>query len=311
MKIRSIFIFLLAILPMFQVIAQSSKQVFTNLDVFQLEWVSDPRISPDGNRIVYLRNGFNIMKDRRQRSLWTVNTDGSNHMKLTSRDVNESSPRWSPDGTRIAFVSSSENGSEIYVYWISSGKMARLTQLDRSPGGLSWSPDGMHIAFSMLVPDTPPFLVKSPKAPKGAKWADKPRVTTRLKYEQDGSGYIEPGFHHFFIIPSEGGTPRQVTSGDYFHRGTPQWSKDGKQLIFSSNRNENWEYEFRNSEIYSVSIENGEIEPLTDRNGPDRSPAVSPDGKKIAYLGFEDKVQTYQITKLFLMNLDGSGKKGN
>ena len=48
---------------------------------------------------------------------------------------------------------------------------------------------------------------------------------------------------------------------------------------------------------------------LTDRNGPDDAPVVSPDGKKIAYLGFEDKVRTYQLTKLHVMNADGSDKR--
>lgn len=289
--------------------AQNVNTPFQNLDVFQLEWASDPQISPNGNQVVYIRGGYDIMKDRRQGRLWIINSDGSGHQKLTSRDINESSPRWSSDGSRIAFTSSSEAGSEIFVFWIASGKFARLTQLERSPGGISWSPDGRQIAFSMKVPETPPYLVKAPKAPKGAKWADKPRVTTRLKYEQDGSGYIEPGFHHYFVIPAEGGTPRQITTGDYFHRGSPQWSKDGKQLIFSTNRNENWEYEFRNSEIYSVSVSNGQIKKLTDRKGPDRSPKVSPDGKKIAYLGYDDKIQTYQVTRLHIMDLDDGSKK--
>jgi dipeptidyl aminopeptidase/acylaminoacyl peptidase len=289
--------------------AQNINRTFQNLDVFQLEWANDPQISPDGNQVVYVRSGYDIMKDRRQGQLWIINSDGSSHQKVTPRDVSESSPRWSPDGTRIAFTSSSDAGSEVFVYWIAAGKLARLTQLERSPGGISWSPDGTKIAFSMLVPETPPYLVKAPKAPKGANWADKPRVTTRLKYEQDGSGYIEPGFHHYFVIPSEGGTPRQITTGDFFHRGTPQWSKDGKSLVFSSNRNENWEYEFRNSEIYTVSVNDGQIKQLTDRKGPDSSPKVSPDGKKIAYLGFDDKVQTYQVTRLYIMNLDGGSKK--
>jgi len=289
---------------------RAQDKVFSGMDVFELEWAADPQISPDGSQIVYRRRGMDKMTDRRTSSLWVINTDGTQHMKLTQREANESSARWSPDGNRIAFGSSAEgNGSEIFIYWTESGKMARITQLERSPGDISWSPDGSHLAFSMHVPESNPVLVKPPKKPKGAEWAEHPRVTKRLKHEADGVGYLEPGFSHLFVVPAEGGTARQVTSGDFHHDSKPVWTPDGKSLIFSANRHEDWEYNRRNSEIYSVSIADGEITSLTDRNGPDYSPALSPDGNTIAYLGYDDRVQTYQVTKLYTMNRDGSGKK--
>jgi len=297
------------LLPFQGVQAQEIKK-FSDMDVFELEWAQDPQISPDGQHIVYVRRGMDKMKDRRTSRLWMMNADGSAHMKLTQRDVNESNPRWSPDGSRIAFSSPAEgNGSEIFIYWVESGAMARITQLERSPRSMKWSPDGTQLAFVMHVPESNPVLVKSPKKPKGADWADPPRVTTRLNHEADGVGYLEPGYSHIFVVPATGGTARQVTSGDYHHSGTPAWTKDGKKLIFSANRHENWEYERRNSEIYSVDLETGEITALTDRFGPDRSPVVSPDGKRIAYLSYEDKIQTYQINHIYTMNLDGSDKK--
>jgi len=289
---------------------RAQDKVFSGMDVFELEWAADPQISPDGSQIVYRRRGMDKMTDRRTSSLWVINADGTQHMKLTQREANESSARWSPDGNRIAFGSSAEgNGSEIFIYWTESGKMARITQLERSPGDISWSPDGSHLAFSMHVPESNPVLVKPPKKPKGAEWAEHPRVTKRLKHEADGVGYLEPGFSHLFVVPAEGGTARQVTSGDFHHDSKPVWTPDGKSLIFSANRHEDWEYNRRNSEIYSVSIADGEITSLTDRNGPDYSPALSPDGNTIAYLGYDDRVQTYQVTKLYTMNRDGSGKK--
>lgn len=291
-----------------QLLAQN-KAPFTQMDVFDLEWVSSPQISPNGDWIVYQRRGMDIMKDRRTSRLWLMQADGSDHRKLTSNDINESSAVWSPDGSRLAFVSGSDQGSEIYVYWLASGVMARLTQLERSPSGLSWSPDGNHLAFSMLVPGKELKLVSGPRPPKGADWAATPRVTTRVKHEADGSGYLEPGFSHYFLISAEGGSARQLTSGNFHHRGTPQWTPDGKQLIFSANRIDDWEYRFRNSEVYSLDLASGTITPLTDRDGPDGSPVVSPDGKQILYVGFPDKMQTYQLTRAYLMNIDGSEKR--
>lgn len=282
---------------------------FKPLDVFQLEYAADPQISPDGKTIVYERTGFDIMKDRSKRSLWMINADGSNHHKLTSRETNESSPKWSPSGDRLAFVSSTEEGSEIYLYWKETGALARLTQLENSPEALSWSPDGKSLAFVLKVNAEAPVIAKMPPKPEGAKWAEKPRITDRLKHEADGSGYIDPGFTHVFTIPAEGGTPRQLTSGDFNHTGSLSWSPDARKIYFSSNRDENWEYEFRNSEVYSVDLNSLAIKALTGRTGPDFSPIVSPDGKHVAYLGFEDKVQAYQIDKLHLMKPDGSNKR--
>ncbi len=279
------------------------------MDVFALEWASSPEISPDGKMVVYERKGMDIMKDRKQSRLWLVNSDGSSHEKLTSWDINESSPKWSPDGSRIAFVGSTDHGAEIFMYWLKNGKIARLTQLDRSPKALTWSPDGTQLAFSKLVPADEPSLVKAPKKPKGAEWADHPKVITRVKHEADGSGYLEPGFSHLFVVPADGGSARQITSGDFNHGDAPHWSNDGKKLIFSSNLNDDWEYDYRNSEIYSVAVNDGTITALTDRKGPDENPVISPNGKQIAYLGFDDKIQTYQVNEIYLMNFDGSNKK--
>jgi len=287
----------------------ADRTLFNRMDVFELEWVSNPQISPDGRRVVYNRNSMDVMTDSTTSRLWMINTDGTGNTPLTGRDIAESGAAWSPDGSRIAFTSGTEHGSEIHVYWLANGKTARLTQLDRSPSGLSWSPDGQQLAFSMLVPEAPAVLVSPPTKPKGAEWADEPRVTTRLKYERDGSGYIETGYNHYFVVPAIGGSARKITAGMFHHTGSPQWTADGRSLVFSGNRNEDWEHEYINSEVYKVSLETGDVVALTDRNGPDAAPVVSPDGKQIAYLGYEDKIRTYQVTKLHVMNADGSDKR--
>ncbi|MEQ9425337.1 MAG: S9 family peptidase [Cyclobacteriaceae bacterium] len=301
-------ILLMIIAPSFTSQSQN-KTPFTNLDVFDLEWADDPQISPDGELIVYARGSMDIMKDRRTTSLWMIDATGSNHMKLTDRETRESQATWSPDGQRLAFVSSTDEGSEIYMYWRSSGKIGKLTQLEKSPRGLSWSADGKWIAFTMFVEQKAPSLVNPPAKPQGAEWAPHPRVETRLKHEADGSGYMDPGFTHVFVISAEGGSARQITSGDYNHRGSLAWSKDAENIYTSGNRSDNWEYEWRNSEIYSVNVSTGSTNSLTERNGPDGGLALSPNGKMIAYLGFDDKMQTYQVTRLYTMNADGSDKK--
>lgn len=305
-------LFQLLLILSFLAPAQLFSQLKTNfeyLDVFQLEFTGDPQISPDGEHIVYRRTGYDIMEDKSEGSLWILSSDGKSHHKLTTREVGESQAVWSPSGDRIAFASKSDHGSEIYVYWMVSRTLAKLSQLEGSPSSLTWSPDGKQIAFTMKVNAKPPVIAKMPEKPKDAKWADAPRITDRLKHESDGSGYIKPGFTHIFTIPSEGGTPRQLTSGDYNNSGSLSWSPSGQKIYYSANRNDDWEYDFRNSEVYAVNTTNGIIEQLTDRSGPDNSPMISPDGKHIAYFGYEDKVQTYQTRKLQLMDSNGNNKR--
>ncbi|MDA9848380.1 S9 family peptidase [Luminiphilus sp.] len=291
------------------IFADETAPAFGAMDVFELEWASDPQISPDGQEVIYRRMGFDIMKDKRRGNLWRVRADGENHQKLTNFEGNETSPQWSPDGQRIAYVKNAgKEGAEIYVLWLDSGRSARITHVEGSPSHLRWSPTGTHIAFAMTAKTAAPLLVKRPSAPEGAKWADKPRVTDRLYHERDGSGYVEPGFSHVYVVPAEGGTPRQVSEGN-FHHLKPEWRSDGRALTITGNRSENWQYDFRNSEVYTIDLVSGDIAPLTTISGPDDSPLPSPDGQWVAWLGFTDKRQAYQVTRLRIAKPDGSAMK--
>lgn len=284
-------------------------EVFRPADVFELEWASDPQVSPDGQHVAYVRNFMDVMTDRRRSNIWIVDTDGSDHRPLTSGNTNNSSPRWSPSGDRLLYVSSSDGSSQLYLRWTDTGQTAKITNLTRSPGGVSWSPDGKWIAFSMTVPEKSKPFAEMPPKPEGAEWAKPPKVIDRLIYRADGAGFLKRGFRHLFVVPAEGGSPRQLTSGRFNHGARPEWTPDGEALIFSANRHEDWEYEPNNSEIYEIGVAGGEIRVLTDRLGPDFSPAVSPDGKRIAYVGYDDRYQGYQVRGLYVMKRDGTGSR--
>ena len=305
---RHIIVLLIFVNSFQLVFSQGSKSIFKPLDVFSLEWAVNPQISPDASQIIYRRSGFDIMNDTSKGNLWILNADGTSHRKLTSREVNESKATWSPDGNRIAFVSNTKEGSEIYMYWVLTGQIAKLSQLEMPPGNITWSPDGKLIAFTMFKSEKLPVVIKMPQKPKGANWAKPARITNRLKHEADGRGYLKPGFTHIYTIPSQGGTPEQITSGNYNHTGTLSFSPDSKSIYFSANRVEDWEYDFRNSEVYNVNIHTKIIKVLTSQKGPDFSPKVSPNGKKIAFLGFKDNVQTHQNRVLYLMNSNGKNR---
>ncbi len=289
--------------------AQIEKRPFDYMDVFDLQHVSNPKISPDGKKIIYSRNSFDIMKDRKTSELWIINSDGTGSRKLTNLSNGESQACWSNDGKRVAFVSKTDEGGEIHILWKESGIIAPISQLEGSPSGLMWSPDDQYLAFKMFVSGPSPKIdIQKVSAPKGAEWAKKPRLTTRLNHEADGRGYIKDGNTHIFTIPSTGGAVRQCSSGDYNHRGGMSWMKDNKHIVFSANRERDREYQFVNSNIYRLNTENGEVKQLSANFGPESNPQVSPDGKYIAYTGFDDKVRTYQVSNLYVMNADGSAK---
>jgi len=279
-------------------------------DVFQLERAVDPQISPDGARIVYVRSGLDIMTDGNRSSLWIVNADGSDHRPLITGPNNYSSPRWSPDGSRLAYVSAESGRAQIFLRWMDTGQEARLTNLTESPGGMSWSPDGQWIAFSMFVPyDEGTLTARMPHKPEGADWGPPLKVIDQLNYRADGAGYLDEGYDQLFVIPVEGGTPRQVSSGHYDHGGAPEWSADGSSLIISVNRSENVREEPNNSDIFVLSLADGSYTQLTDRFGPDGSVRLSPDGRSIAFTGYDDTFQGYTVQKLYVMNSDGSNKR--
>ena len=283
---------------------------FEPANVFDLEWASDPQISPDGRRVAYVRHFMDIVHDRMRSTLWIVGVDGGDHRPLTSGHRNDASPRWSPDGRRLAFVSRDENGhAQIFLRWMDTGQTAQLTSLLRTPQSLTWSPDGQGLAFTMFVPDRSQPFASMPDKPEGATWADPPRVIQKLVYREDGEGYVDPGYTHLFVVPADGGTPRQLTTGAFNHNGRPAWMPDGKSLLITGNRHADAEYQPLDSEIYEVSVADGSIRPLTDRRGPDRAPTVSPDGRRVAYVGFDDRYQGYQVTRLYVMNRDGSGAR--
>src|SRR2546426_7676257 len=284
-------------------------------DEFNLELAGNPQVSPDGRRIVYVRGFADIMADRRRSNLWIINRDGSEHRPLTTGNTSDSSPRWSPDGTQIAFISDRDGAAQVYRMWLDTGQTAKLTNLENAPGGIAWSPDGKWISLVSLVPEKPRSIISMPAPPAGAKWAEPAKVIDKLVYRFNGPGYLKPGYTHVFVVPAEGGTPRQISGGDFQHGGLafrasdPVWTPDGKHLVMSANRHPDWELEPLDTEVYDFSVADGSVRSLTGRKGPDNGPQVSPDGKSIAYTGFDDRYQGYQVSRLYVMNRDGSGAR--
>lgn len=284
--------------------AQSTppKDRLTIADYFNWEDVANPSLSPDGKQILYTRTWIDQLNDRRESSVWIMNADGTKNRFL----VKGSNAKWSPDGSRIAYVATGEpSGQQIWVrYMDAEGATTQITRLTESPGDVEWSPDGATLAFGMLVRQNDEWRIPMPAAPKGAKWTEPPRVVTKVKYRADRQGFLENGLRQLFTVPADGGTPRQITTGDWAANGTT-WMPDGKALLFTSLRTPDSEYAWRESEIYKVDVASGVITQLTHRKGPDNNPVPSPDGKYIAYTGYDSTDATWKDAALYVMDANG------
>ena len=283
-------------------------QTKTNLeltDIFNMEYVSDPQISPDGSQILYVRNFKDIMTDKNLSNIWLVNSDGSKNRPITTGNQNDFYPRWSHAGDKIIFKSNRQDERmKLFVMWMDSKEVAPLTNTPKSPGAVSWSPDDRYVAFTMFVPKANESIIKMPAKPEGAKWNKPPTYIDKLNYRGDGQGYIKGGNTQLFTLSIDGGTPKQLTSTDFDH-GAPEWSNDGKTVYFSANFNSDEAFEPNDSEIYALSLNDNSITKLTDRYGPDDSPKISPDGSKMAYTGLDDKLLGYQQNQLYVRTISG------
>jgi dipeptidyl aminopeptidase/acylaminoacyl peptidase len=284
--------------------AQQELPSFSAEDVFELEYASDPRISPDGERIVYERRGNDIMTDRTRSNLWIVDVDGGDHRPVVSGAVHATSPRWSFDGDRIAWLQSTDTGTDIMVRWMDNGETARIASLLDGPEELSWSPDGRWLAFQMPVRAEAEPLAEPRSGPEGSEWSEPVKVFDAVRYKRDGEGFVEEAYEHIFVVPSDGGTPRQLTRGDFDHAGPVAWSADSDTIYFSANRNADWEYEPVEADIYRVSLDDGEIVAVTDRAGGETRPVVSPDGRRLAYLYDDGRKVAYRNRILHVRDLD-------
>jgi dipeptidyl aminopeptidase/acylaminoacyl peptidase len=290
--------------------AAGPSRYFTGADLFNLEVATDPQISPDGRTVAYVRKSNDIMTDKARSTIWLVDVASGQQRPLLAGAGSYTSPRWSPDGTHLAYVAAADGANaQLYVRWVASGESARITGLPNSPDGIAWSPDGRRIAYSMFVPDDGPKLGAAPDKPEGAKWADPLQVIDAVTYRTDDEGYLKPGYNQIFWVPADGGAATQLTFGATHAGGPVSWTPDGRAILFSANLSKNWEREPLNSEVYRIAIDGGSPVALTSREGPDESPVVSPDGRHIAYIGFDDRRVGYQNSQLSVMNLDGSGKR--
>ncbi len=272
-------------------------------DYWQWEAVADPRLSPDGTQVVFTRTWFDPIEDRPRSELWLMGADGSRQRQLGVG----SDAQWSPDGTRLAYLAEGlPKGPQVFVVFVATREVTPLTHVTEAASDLQWSHDGKWLACTMQVPEKEGFPIEMPKPPKGAKWHDEAKVITRLNYRRDQSGYRQSGYRHVFVLPAEGGTPRQITTGDFDHGG-PQWTADDREIVCDGLRVVDADWQVRESEIYAFDVQTSAVRQLTTRRGPDADPLVV--GDQVVYLGSDYSTDTSDITRAYVLPVAGGEAK--
>ena len=286
--------------------------LFTAERYFDIERVSAPEISPDGNRIVFSRARVDEMTDQWTGLLWEMDADGSNERPIGRG----SDAQWSPDGTRIAYLANADGRAQLWVRFMDAeGGVIQVTHGEQEPITFRWSPDGQSLAFTMLVPDSSRWRVAMPPEPAGAHWTPPPRIVDRLEYRADRVGYLQDGWTQLFVVSAQGSTPRRITHGEFNvgarEDGVPEapaiaWLPDGRTIIIDGNDAPDADRSYRVSNLYAVDVAGGTMRRLTADSGYWHAPVVSPDGKWIAYTGFPQSSAIYRASDLYVMRSDGS-----
>jgi len=258
------------------------KRPVAPIDLYRLQNMTDPQISPDGKWVLYILSTVDTVKDKRNRDLWMVSWDGKEQVQLTNGPESESSPRFSPDGKYISFTASRGGGdndkeekkSQLYLLDRRGGEAKKLTDVKADIEDYAWKPNGSGILLVMKEPDYSDTAKTKIRTPY---------VLNRYQFKQDYEGYLDNRKTHLYYFDIKTKKTDTLTKGIY-NELNPAWSPDGNTIAFSSNRTADPDRN-ENTDIYVLDAKPGAtMKKLTSWSGNDDKPQWSPDGKSIAYL---------------------------
>ena len=271
------------------IVNRQSNHPITFDDLMAMGRVADHQISPDGRWVAYVVTRYDKEKNSGNSDIWIVPSTGGEPRQLTHGEKRDNQPRWSRDGKKIAFISSRQEGPQVWIADVSSGEARRHTSISTGADGLIWSSDGRYLAFtSEVYPDCKDDPCNQARTERAESSKVKARIIDRLLFRHWDS-WKDGKRSHVFVVAAEGGTPQDITPGDYdappFSLGGPldyDFAPDGKEICFARNT-DRMEATSTNLDLWVVSTSGGSAQKITGNPAYDGSPLYSPDGKYLAY----------------------------
>ncbi len=287
-------------------------------DLYSFQFLTRPRISPDGQHVAYVRTTIDKRMYAYRSAIWLIPTKGGDAKQFTGGQANAHSPVWSPDGRWLAFVSDREGElqgdnheeqrqrgkgkGQVWLIPANGGEARQLTFMPHGAAQPVWSPDSQRLIFSAAVG---PLDEES----EDGKPLPKVRVIDRLLYRYDGTGFIYERRTHLFLVNASGGEPTQLTDGDWDDKDAA-WSPDGSRIVFASSREED-RWRLPCNDLYVLPIDNnqpGTLQRLTGGSLKCFAPSWSPDGQTLAFFA-APKLRSgnhYELFTLSPISSDGT-----
>ena len=284
----------------------SEKRPISAEDLYALQLISEPQISPDGRHVVYTQQRVDQKTEKKYTNLWVVSVEGGQPQQFTYGDQTDRAPQWSPDGSAIAFISNrrDEKQAQLYVIPFNGGEARPLTELKGQIGPFRWSPDGTRLVFNHRKKDAEAIAREEDEQKK--ELGVVARHFTRLTYKADGGGFLPQERWHLWLVSVADGETTQLTDSPLYDELEPSWSPDGSQILFRSNRAEDLDLEWDADDLFLIPATGGEPQKLASPHGFKSHPTFSPDGQWVVYYLHGDRHNSWFQTNLYLTPVDGS-----
>ncbi|MGB1252687.1 MAG: prolyl oligopeptidase family serine peptidase, partial [Candidatus Promineifilaceae bacterium] len=286
--------------------SSSSKRLIKAQDLYKIRPVSSCALSADGTQVVYSIQRVDPNSEKKFSNLWLASAETGAHQQFTYGNHVDVSPKWSPDGQKIAFLSNRGNQEEpaqLYLIRANGGEARPICQIKGHIQQFEWSPNGKRIVCSVQLTDKD--VLERKANPKKKKLGIVARHITRMHHKFDGRGFLPKERVHIWTVSVKSGKTKQLTKGAICDEQAPTWSPDGKQILFTSNRADDPDFNPGGADFYVMSAKGGDFERLPAPFGDKLGATYSPDGQWIAYISHSMQANWWKHNHLWIVPTAG------